>query len=110
MQVLRGHRSIYNAYLFDEPAIPQLRVVERKGRSERLKALQNELIVHRYYYYIKIVRRNYPDTLAALESEIFLAPLTITRIIQANTALLKQLHNQKTTVSELRKKYPWLVW
>lgn len=110
MQVLRGSQSIYNAYLFEQPNTPPLRVVERKGRSERLKNLQNELIVSRYYYYIKIIRKNYPDTLEALETEMFLAPLTITRIIQANHALMKSMAKDCPGVAHFKKKYPWLVW
>lgn len=110
MQALRGHRSIYNAVLFDDQPAPAMKVVERKGRSNSLKEKQNELIVCRYWYYIKLKRRTYPDTLELLENEIFLAQLTIIRIIQANDVLLKSFQETKPNEKFFQKKYPYIVW
>lgn len=110
MQALRGHRSIYQAYIFDEPAPSPLKVVERKGRSEKLKKEQNELIVCRYWYYMKLIRKNYPDTLTELEKEMFLSQLTLIRIIQASHEQLKQFQDEKPGISLFKKKYPFLVW
>lgn len=110
MQALRGHQSIYNALLFDDQPAPQLKVVERKGRSNALKEKQNELIVCRYWYYVKLKRKNYPDTLNELENEIFLAQLTIVRILQANDKLLKEFQETKPNEKYFQKKYPFFVW
>lgn len=87
-----------------------LTIVERKGRSDRLKQKQNELIISRYWYYIKIERLQYQDALAKLEDEIFLAQLTIIRIIDAGSEQLKQYQKEKPDVRFFKEKYPWLVW
>lgn len=109
-QVRRGHQSIYNAYLFDELEPPKQIVVERKGRSEKLLEKRDELIVCRYWYYMKIIRKNYPDTLTELENETFLAQITITRIVQAHHPMMKSFQETKPGVNYFKKKYPFMVW
>ncbi len=110
MQALRGQRKIFNHLLFPEQEQPALKVVERKGRSERLKNLQNELIIARYWYYIKLQRLQYQDALETLEKEMFLAQLTIIRIIDAGVEQLRSYQQGKPEVKFFKEKYPWLVW
>lgn len=106
---MRGHQNIFTSVLFEEFTPKPLPLVERKGRSDVLKQRQNELIAHRYYYYIKLQRRIYEDAIAIVSDEIMLAPITLIRIIDSSD-VLKQLQTLKPDVKYFRNKYPWLVW
>jgi hypothetical protein len=106
--MLRGHRTAYLS-LFDEPETRAIPTPERRGRSEELINKRNELILHRHYYYIKIMSRQYGVTLKALEEEFFLSQRTITDIFQ-QSVLLKELNQMKPGVKYFKEKYPFMVW
>lgn len=108
-----GQRSLYQSLFTDTQQAPVVDILtrERKGRSETLKAKQNELIVCRYYYHIKIAAMQYEATLQKLENEeIFLSQRTITDILNANSNLLRNLHNTKPDLKYFRNKYPHFIW
>jgi hypothetical protein len=107
--MLRGHSTAYLS-LFDEP--DQVMIIpppERRGRSEALVLKRNELLMHRHWYYIKIMGRQYPVTLQLLEDEFFLTQRTIVDIFQRNT-LLKELNTAKPGVKYFKDKYPFMIW
>lgn len=107
----RGSRSIYQSLFNDEVTqLSTITVPERKGRSEVLMAKQTELLICRYYYYIKIQRKQYLDTLALLEDEIFFSQRTITNKISEHSTLLRELNSTKPDVKWFRNKYPFIVW
>lgn len=106
--LLRGHRTYLN--LFDEPDHPVLQKAERRGRSEQFHTRRNELLIHRYYYLVKIQGRQYQATLEQLEQELFIAQATIINNVSEERTLLKALNAQKPDVSFFKKKYPWIVW
>lgn len=110
--MLLGSRSIYqNLFPQDTPEV-LAKPTERKGRSEVLKQKQYELIICRYYYYIKIQGLNYPAALSRLENEIFLAQRTVINILMADSsrAILKELHQTKPEIKYFRQKFPHMVW
>jgi hypothetical protein len=80
--------------------------VNEKARSEVLKAKQNELIVCRYYYFIKVEERQYEKTLDLLENEIFLSKRTIIDIIAQTTNLLAQPAHHKTRYKIFSQQVP----
>lgn len=107
----RGSRSIYQSLFKDEnEQLSTITVPERKGRSEVLMAKQTELLICRYYFYIKIQRKQYLDTLALLEDEIFFSQRTITNKISENASLLRELNNTKPDIKWFRNKYPFMMW
>lgn len=106
--MLRGHRTYLQ--LFDEPKQPDNPKPERRGRSESLNRKRNELLIHRYYYYIKIEGKQYIATLDNLENELMLAQQTIVNNVANNRELLKELNAAKPGKAFFKKKYPWLVW
>ena len=57
--MLRGHRSIYLSLLPENTTDTLLPTAERRGRSEALIVKRNELLICRYYYYLKIVKLQY---------------------------------------------------
>jgi hypothetical protein len=107
-----GQRSLYQSLFTETEPAPVVDILtrEKKGRSEVLKAKQNELIVCRYYYFIKVEERQYEKTLDLLANEIFLSKRTIIDIIAANNNLLGNLHRTKPDIKYFRNKYPHIVW
>lgn len=107
----RGIR-VYQSILFAYSAIATEALPEQKanGRNPELIQKRNTLIAHRYYYYVKLVRRNYPDTLEALQSEFFLSDIQISRIISEEGATLGQLRQLNPTAKTFALKYPFMVW
>lgn len=107
--MLRGHVSLYKS-LFEEDATTRPKP-DRKGRNEELLKCRNELIVHRYWYYIKIKGLNYPKTLRQLETaEFFLTQRSIAWIISRNFHIINELKASRPDVSFFRKKYPFINW
>jgi len=79
-----------------------------RRRNYDLLARRNEAICYRYYYYIKLHRRQYVDTLSHLENEFFISKKTIISILTQNVEFLKTL--QGVSIQNLRKRYPFFVW
>src|SRR6476620_11999031 len=108
---MRDSRSIFQTLFNDaEPQTAELPLPERKGLSEALKQRQNEMIVCRYYFHIKIQGRQYEKALETLEGEIFLSQRTLIDIINKNSLKLKELHQLKPNIKYFRAKYPFLNW
>lgn len=107
---MRGQFTIFNSLLEDEQPQETLYVPERKGRSEHLVNKRNELLICRYYYYVKILGRQYPVTIKALEDEVFLTGRTIIDTIAKNHELLKQLHTTKPEPKYFKTKFPFIMW
>lgn len=108
---MRGERSIFQTLFSDNtPQTAQLPLPERKGRSEALKLRQNEMIICRYYYYIKIQGRQYDKALELLQDEVFLSVRTIIDIINRDRGQLKTLQQLKPDLKYFRTKYPFLNW
>lgn len=106
--MIRGHVSIYKS-LFEEPIAEK--VNKKKGRNVGLLKKRNELIVHRYWYLIKIKDLNYPCALDQLKNEeFFLTQRTISLAIQSNFHILSEIKAIRPDVSFFRKKYPFMVW
>lgn len=110
--MLLGSRSIYQDLFPQDTPEVLTKPADRKGRSEVLKLKQYELIICRYYYYIKIQGLNYPAALGKLENEIYLAQRTLINILMADSSrsVLKELHQTKPEIKYFRQKFPHIVW
>ena len=109
---MKGQSAIYQS-LFAEPtptATLAPVIPMRRGRSEALKNRQNEQIVCRYYYLVKLQGMQYEATIEKLESEIHLSKRTIIDILCKESAHLKMLQQAKPDVKYFEKKYPWINW
>jgi len=104
----RGTR-LHQALLFDGPTTTADEV-EYNGRSPILVANRNRLIAVRYYFYTRMVRRNFPDTYNALEAEFFLSQIQLTRIVASFTEELLSLKKNPPTTKQLAAEYPFFVW
>lgn len=105
---MRGSRTIFNS-LFQEEEVIEM-APERKGRSEALILKRNELLICRYYYYVKIVGNQYHTTLAILEKEFFLTERTMIDMLSRNSGILKHLQTTKPSLKYFRDKFPWMAW
>jgi hypothetical protein len=105
----RGSQSIF-ATLFTDENTGTLATPERRGRSEELLEQRNELLFCRYYFYAKICRKQYNDTLLLLRTELFIESRTIINTIQNNSKYMQQLRMQKPDVGYFKKKFPFMVW
>lgn len=105
-----------SAKLFDElsrtkndKAEPKARQ-KPKGRSTKLLENRDNKMAHRYYYYTKIVRYNYDDTLQALENDFDITISTIVERIQLISEKVRQVRDKKLSRADLKRIYPGLNW
>lgn len=104
---MQGHFKIFQKYV--EPRQAK-KAAGRKGRSDALIHQRNELMMYRYYYYIKICRYQYMQALQQLEQEFFIKIFTIISILQRNDGKLSRIMHEKASVDKLQSRYPWLSW
>lgn len=109
---MRGQQSIFlSLFETSNSNDSYIAIPERKGRSEALHNKRVELLIHRYYYYIKIVGKQYAATLETLEQdEMFLSQRTIINTVQENSKLLRELRDAKPVLKYFKNKYPFMVW
>lgn len=105
----RGIRTFQNL-LFSESPIAAVAEKKQIGRDPVLVDRRNKLIAHRYYYYVKIVRKNYPDTMQAIQDEFFLSDIQISRIIDSSAKELQQLRQTTPDIKYFMRLYPHMVW
>lgn len=79
---------------------------QRNAEIER----RRDVMACRYYYYAVIKRQLYEDSLMALYQEFFITPNTIVNELLKREHKIGELIKNKTTVLELKKKYPWFSW
>jgi hypothetical protein len=103
----RGSQSLFS-HVFIEPA--PTRNPEGRGRSEELIKARNELLLHRYYYYMAIHNKRYDWALQKLESELFLSQRRIIDVMEQERALLLKLRADKPDIAYFRSKFPFMVW
>lgn len=101
----KGKQTLYNTLVassVDTHADPLKRNCSIDDRRDAM--------AHRYYFHAIINRLRYDDCLMSLQQEFFLQPDTIVKELHKRFDLINDLIDQKTTTSELRKKYPWYNW
>ncbi len=105
---MRGRQKLYTNVLKKKESSPNA----GKGRSAELLRRRNALIASRYYYYIRIKRKNYDDTLAELENEFFLSQHTVTAILLRDeyTVMIRELIAESISSDTLKISYPHFVW
>jgi hypothetical protein len=81
-----------------------------RARRNDLLAARNRCLVHRYYYYAKLLHLSYEAVLAELKKEFFIADETIPRIISQEIEIIREITLQKLTVKQLEKLYPQYSW
>jgi hypothetical protein len=106
----RGTQSIFQKLIFEEDAQTPSLFGKTKGRDAQLIEARNKLLIHRYYYYAKILNLNYFKILETLENEFFIAQRTMSNILMSCDAQLFALKRQAPTVKYFKEMYPFMVW
>ncbi len=72
--------------------------------------LKREAIMYRYYYYIRICKLTYSDTLDKMKADFFLSTYQITQIVTCNAEVCKRIFNEGCDIKTLTNKYPGYSW
>jgi hypothetical protein len=82
----------------------------RKGRSNSLITKRNECLAARFYYYGSMKHKCYEEILRLLLSEFFIAPDTISSIIQDSLEQLRLLKKKNPTLYYFQRRWSHLKW
>lgn len=106
---MRGNK-LFNTLFTDNKEENKPATTERKGRGEDYIIQRNKLLLSRYYYYGHFTDKRFPVILNCLSREFQLAERTIQNILQTETAILKELRNNKPDLAYFKRKFPWFAW
>jgi hypothetical protein len=81
-----------------------------KGRNKDLVAARNHCLIHRYYYYAKLLHFTYEAVVTELQKEFFLSADTIPRIVEKHMEQIKQIGANNVTAPMLEAEFPFLKW
>lgn len=82
----------------------------KRGRNKELIDKRNECLLHRYYFYSKVLKLKYEDVITSLSAEFFISDRTTTDIAMSESDYLSELFKKKYTPKELEKKFRFLNW
>ncbi len=101
----RGKQLLYNNI------VPQS-IAEGGEKGQRNTGMDDrrDAMAYRYYFHATINRFRYDDCLRQLHREFFLQPNTIVGELLQRNDLISQLIISKTSVAELRQRYPFYNW
>jgi hypothetical protein len=106
---MRGQRT-----LFDELMTNELKAkIANDGKQRPRNVLmpdRNTLLIHRYYYYVQIVRLQFEDALSQLEKEFFIVSDRIVVVMSDNDTQFRSIIQAKPDRATLKKLYPYINW
>ncbi len=102
---MKGQLTLFQNLIEEDQDTSSVEAIDRR----HLRAL---LMAARYYHKIILLRKQYADTIEELADEFFLSERTVTNILLEDQyrAEIMAHKRDKTTVADLRKLYPYLVW
>src|SRR5690606_10612245 len=83
---------------------------EEQRRRNMAMPDRNNLLAHRFYYYDAIKGLKSERCLEELEKEFFLSQRRLIDLIYEIGDLITEVRQQRPSVRELEKMYPWLNW
>ncbi|MBT0573843.1 hypothetical protein [Riemerella anatipestifer] len=87
-----------------------MRGLANKGRNTELIRYRNEKLAARFYYYSYLLGLKFSRCLEHLTPEFDLSESRICDLISEHTEYINRLEMQKTTITELKQVYPFMVW
>lgn len=102
----RGKQKLYNQLVSNSV----IGVVGSKSKRNECLESRRDKMAYRYYFHAIICRLRYDDCLFKLHSEFDLMPDTIVKELLKRDEKINELTKNKTTTSELRKRYPFFNW
>src|SRR5262249_18094412 len=79
-------------------------------RSMKLLERRNEKILHRYYYYSRLLHYKYEFVITALSEDFDLSESTLIQLIEDNTNRLMEIAKNELTAKKLKKMFPSYDW
>lgn len=107
---MRGQHTLFNSFNHSFTTVPEAPAHPGFGRNKSLYNQRNLKLCYRYYYKIKLQRKQYPDALESLSNEFDLTICRIIECLEENRELLQKVMAEKLTTAQLNKLYPWLRW
>lgn len=101
---MRGHKSIFKDIFY------KVEKGNKMSNSRLLMPLRNNLLLHRYYFFIEIARMRFDDALKQLEREFFISEIRLIAIISSHSEKLKNIVASQPTKKALEKAYPHIKW
>ena len=89
---------------------PETTPCERPGRNATMMAQRNLCMLARYFYYGHYRRKKFDEIITLLVAEFFISTDRIIRIIQKNTATLKEMKEQRITRYYMQSRWPHYRW
>lgn len=71
---------------------------------------RNDLLVHRYYFYVHYRNFRFDKCLNILQTEIYITEQTITNVLTVCSEILDDVFKRKPSIKELEKKFPHFHW
>jgi hypothetical protein len=103
---MRGQQKLFNNIFLSKMEVT---TPDNKPRNVFMPE-RNEALYHRYYYYVDIKRMRFDDALNQLEKEFFITNFQIRKLLTKQTDRISDLHSKKTSIKELKIKYPFFIW
>ena len=84
--------------------------IKKTGRSKELIKQRNDLLLHRFYFKVKIERKNYEDTIDELHTEFHLSKMQVQRLIGSNGDEILAIKKEAPTVKALQIQWKFINW
>ena len=81
-----------------------------KGRSQERIAYRNQKLAARFYFYSNILGLKYDHLIQYLEKEFDLTEPRLYDLISEISQDIVNLENNRVTVKQLKKVYPFMSW
>jgi hypothetical protein len=83
-----------------------------RGRNPELLQQRNEKMAYRYYYYAYLKQtRGWEYIVTMLSVEFDISTTTVSKTVtMVLSETLKDIFQQKPSVQDLKRKFPYLVW
>lgn len=105
---VRGGKALR---LFDvEQIVAQEEREDQRGRDPELLRKRNEHMMYRIFYYRRNAMLAREWALKKVAQEFYLTESTLGQFMEDNYELAEEVANEKPTIQELRKKYPFFRW
>lgn len=104
---MRGKNVLYSEFVGKENA----NKISKKGRSAELLESRDICLLYRYYYYIKIKKFGYEESLNSLCKEFFIAKSNVIFRLNLQAERLTYIVKEEKPCSEdMKRIYPWIEW
>jgi hypothetical protein len=106
----RGIR-LYDQLLLIEEETPVVSMTAQQiGRSPELIAARDNFLLHRFYFKVRLQRKNRVDTIDELQKETYLSKTMIGKILQAKADNILLIKKQEPSVELLKEAWPHIIW